>query len=97
MQLSVDHTVYNEDEMCRLLTIGLDRDELKREGRLGTQENTRCIGDYTIKDGYAEIESLRSTLYFIQSCFDNKCYNCFNIAKHLSLQAYQYRPSKRLR
>lgn len=43
-QLSVDHTVENEDEVERLEALGLDRDQLAKAGRLGSQENTRSIG-----------------------------------------------------
>lgn len=58
-QLSVDHTVENEDELKRLETLGLSPSNLIKAGRLGTQENTRSIGDYSIKSGYKEVDSLR--------------------------------------
>ena len=58
-QLSIDHTVENEDEMNRLEALGLDRDQLAKTGRLGSQENTRSIGDYYIKAGYQHVDSLR--------------------------------------
>ena len=58
-QLTVDHTVENEDELKRLEALGLDSRELIRAGRLGTQENTRSIGDYSIKAGYKDVDSLR--------------------------------------
>jgi len=47
-QLSEDHGVENERELERLTALGLDREQLKKSGRLGTQENTRSIGDYSI-------------------------------------------------
>ena len=50
-QLSVDHSVENEQELARLMALGLDREQLKKSGRLGTQENTRSIGDYILKGG----------------------------------------------
>ncbi|GAB1600227.1 TGF-beta-activated kinase 1 and MAP3K7-binding protein 1-like [Argonauta hians] len=59
-QLSVDHTVSNEDELRRLQQLGLDVDKLKIFQRLGKSENTRCIGDYSVKAGYKDIENLRS-------------------------------------
>ena len=43
----------------RLEAIGLDSEELKKTGRLGSQENTRCIGDYLIKEGYTEVDTIR--------------------------------------
>lgn len=58
-QLSVDHTVENEDELKRLEAIGLSPKNLIKAGRLGTQENTRSIGDYSIKEGYKDVDSLR--------------------------------------
>ena len=58
-QLSVDHGVENEQELERLAALGLDREQLKRTGRLGTQENTRSIGDYSIKSGYKDVDIIR--------------------------------------
>ena len=58
-QLSVDHGVQNEQELERLTALGLDREQLKKSGRLGTQENTRSIGDYSIKGGYKDVNVLR--------------------------------------
>ena len=57
----MDHTVENEDELFRLQFLGLDPEDLKKTGRLGSQENTRCIGDYGIKQGYKDVETIRST------------------------------------
>ncbi|XP_014776667.1 TGF-beta-activated kinase 1 and MAP3K7-binding protein 1 [Octopus bimaculoides] len=59
-QLSVDHTVSNDDELRRLLHLGLDVEKLKIVRKLGKSENTRCIGDYSVKAGYKDIENLRS-------------------------------------
>lgn len=58
-QLSVDHSVENEEELERLEELGLDREQLLKSGRLGTCENTRSIGDYSIKGGYKNVDSLR--------------------------------------
>ena len=57
-QLSVDHGVENEQELARLMALGLDREQLKKSGRLGTQENTRSIGDYILKGGYKDMDVL---------------------------------------
>ena len=57
-QLSVDHSVDNEQELERLTALGLDREQLKKSGRLGTQENTRSIGDYILKEGYKDMDIL---------------------------------------
>jgi TAK1-binding protein 1 len=59
LQMSVDHGVENIDEMKRLVDLGLDREQLKRSGRLGSQENTRSIGDYSIKGGYKDVDTLQ--------------------------------------
>ena len=58
-QLTIDHDVHNEDELKRLQRLGLDPQELKKSGRLGTQENTRSIGDYSIKGGYRDVDAIR--------------------------------------
>jgi len=55
-QLTIDHDVYNEEELKRLHKLGLDPQRLKKSGRLGTQENTRSIGDYSIKGGYRDMD-----------------------------------------
>jgi len=62
MQLSEDHGVENTQEIERLAAIGLDAEELKKSGRLGTQENTRSIGDYCIKGGYKDVDVIRYVL-----------------------------------
>ena len=58
-QLSEDHGIENEQELERLMALGLDREQLKKSGRLGTQVNTRSIGDYSIKGGYRDVDVLR--------------------------------------
>ena len=57
-QLTEDHDVNNEQELKRLVALGLDREQLKKSGRLGTQENTRSIGDYILKRSYKDIDLL---------------------------------------
>ena len=57
-QLSEDHDVNNEQELKRLVALGLDREQLKKSGRLGTQQNTRSIGDYILKGGYEDMDIL---------------------------------------
>ena len=59
VQLSVDHGVGNLDELKRLVDLGLNREQLQRSGRLGSQENTRSIGDYSIKEGYKDVDTLQ--------------------------------------
>lgn len=57
--LSEDHTVGNEKELARLTGLGLSESWLKKTGRLGPCEITRCIGDYSIKGGYKEMVEIR--------------------------------------
>ena len=59
VQLSEDHGVENIDELRRLVELGLDREQLQRSGRLGSHENTRSIGDYSIKEGYKDVDTLQ--------------------------------------
>ena len=58
-QLSVDHKTSNEDELRRLEDCGLNPNELRRHKRLGIQQNTRSIGDHSIKGGYKDIDVIR--------------------------------------
>ena len=58
-QLSVDHNTSNDGELRRLAECGLDPATLRRARRLGYQQNTRSIGDYSIKGGYADVETIR--------------------------------------
>ena len=58
-QLSVDHGVENEEELRRLERVGLDPKQLIKSGRLGMHENVRSIGDYSIKGGYKDVDTLR--------------------------------------
>lgn len=58
-QLTQDHSVENEEELRRLEALGLDPKALIKAGRLGMHENTRSIGDYSVKQGYREVDILR--------------------------------------
>ena len=58
-QLSKDHKTSNDEELRRLAECGLDPTMLRRSKRLGYQQNTRSIGDYSIKGGYADVDSIR--------------------------------------
>ena len=58
-QLSVDHNTGNEEEIRRLEGCGLDPNALRRAKRLGMQQNTRSIGDYSIKGGYTSVDIIR--------------------------------------
>ena len=58
-QLTQDDCVQNDRELKRLEALGLKGEDLLRAGRLGTQENTRSIGDFNIKEGYRDVDSLR--------------------------------------
>jgi TAK1-binding protein 1 len=60
LQLTCDHSVDNEEELDRLSYLGLDREVIKRNGRIGTHENTRSFGDYNLKEGYRDVDSLKS-------------------------------------
>lgn len=75
-QLTKDHSVENEAELQRLEALGLRRENLLRAGRLGTQENTRSIGDYNIKEGYRDMDSLR---YAWNACFVVQCMCTYNM------------------
>jgi len=57
--MTVDHTTSSELELQRLAKLGLDPAKLKDAGRLGMQQNTRCIGDFFIKNGYMDIDLLK--------------------------------------
>ena len=58
-QLSVDHSVENEEELERLGQLGLDLAEIRKSGRLGMHENLRSLGDYSIKRGYRDVDTLK--------------------------------------
>ncbi|XP_058793632.1 TGF-beta-activated kinase 1 and MAP3K7-binding protein 1-like [Phymastichus coffea] len=58
VQLSIDHDLNNEDELFRLSQLGLEVMAIKEGGHLGNQENTRCLGNYSVKGGYKEFKEL---------------------------------------
>lgn len=58
VQLSVDHDLKNEDELLRLSQLGISTNIFRHSSRLGNQENTRCLGNYTVKGGYRDSEDL---------------------------------------
>eukprot|EP00117_Sycon_ciliatum_P045167 scpid57702/ scgid32497/ TGF-beta-activated kinase 1 and MAP3K7-binding protein 1; Mitogen-activated protein kinase kinase kinase 7-interacting protein 1; TGF-beta-activated kinase 1-binding protein 1 len=60
--LTVDHDCNNDAELERLSSIGLDRDRIRRNKRVGSHENTRSIGDYSMKGGYKEFEEIRQAV-----------------------------------
>ena len=62
VQLSVDHDLRNEDELLRLQRLDLNRDKIKQIGRIGNQENTRCLGNYLVKGGYKEDATLAAAV-----------------------------------
>ncbi|CAG9862657.1 unnamed protein product [Phyllotreta striolata] len=62
VQLSVDHDLKNEDELLRLSHLGINAENLRKSSRLGNQENTRCLGNYSVKGGYKDYEDLSSAL-----------------------------------
>lgn len=54
LQLSADHTLYNNDEAVRLQKLGLDVQALSQ----APMSCTRCIGNYLGKGGYKDCEFL---------------------------------------
>lgn len=53
IQVTVDHNLYNEDELLRLCGLGLEAGSLRSE-----IVTTRCIGNYMGKGGYKDSEFL---------------------------------------
>ena len=50
---------------------------MRRVGRLGTQQNTRCIGDFNIKNGYSDHDILRYCEYMYHDfCIPNVYSRC---------------------
>ncbi|CAG2199572.1 MAP3K7IP1 [Mytilus edulis] len=58
MQLSVDHSLVNEEECNRMALLGLDMEKLKQHRLIGSSDSTRCLGDYHVKGGYKDIDLL---------------------------------------
>ncbi|KAG7297548.1 hypothetical protein JYU34_019578 [Plutella xylostella] len=59
VQLSVDHSLKNEDELLRLRQLGLDIKKLRNAQYLGNQSGTRCLGNYLVKGLYGAFPTLR--------------------------------------
>ena len=77
-QLSVDHGASNEDELVRLVDLGLDRAKILKDGRLGGYENFRCLGDYALKEGFPDVDDMRlvvNVVHILQviTCFAIRC------------------------
>ncbi|XP_013197353.2 TGF-beta-activated kinase 1 and MAP3K7-binding protein 1 [Amyelois transitella] len=60
LQLTVDHSLNNEDELLRLAQLGLDVGKLRNSQYLGNQTGTRCLGNYLVKSLYKAIPSIRA-------------------------------------
>lgn len=58
-QLTVDHDCENKEELKRLERLGLNAKAIARSGRIGSQQCTRTLGDYSVKAGYREFDILR--------------------------------------
>ncbi|CAH2985067.1 unnamed protein product [Chilo suppressalis] len=52
IQLTVEHSLNNEDELLRLEQLGLDVNKLRNAQYLGNQTGTRCLGNYLVKGLY---------------------------------------------
>ena len=57
--VSIDHTLDNEDERLRLHHLGYQLDNENNTG-LGSNNYTRCFGNYLVKGGYKETPQLVS-------------------------------------
>ena len=71
-QLSTDHGVDNDNELARLVAIGLDGEQLRKSGRVGSQENTRSIGDYCLKGGYKDVDAFRYATWVVLVPYNRK-------------------------
>ncbi|RXG56440.1 TGF-beta-activated kinase 1 and MAP3K7-binding protein 1 [Armadillidium vulgare] len=60
-QLTTDHTTSSYEEMERLNSLSLDTNKIKG-AKLGSNEITRCIGNYFLKGGYKEFDMLASAI-----------------------------------
>ncbi|KAJ8001642.1 hypothetical protein DPEC_G00171590 [Dallia pectoralis] len=58
IQIGRPHTTENEDELQRLVGLGLDVSRLRQAGVIAGQSSTRRIGDYRVKYNYSEIDLL---------------------------------------
>ena len=58
-QVFVDHDLNNPEELERLQDLGIDVEKLRVTGVLGNHTYTRTLGDYYIKIGYKDIDTLQ--------------------------------------
>ncbi|XP_071511507.1 TGF-beta-activated kinase 1 and MAP3K7-binding protein 1-like [Diadema antillarum] len=58
-QLSVDHTVLNQDELLRLSQLGVDTTVIQTCKLFGDKNATRTIGNYMVKGGFRDMQVFR--------------------------------------
>uniref|UniRef100_A0A8D8S6T9 TGF-beta-activated kinase 1 and MAP3K7-binding protein 1 n=2 Tax=Cacopsylla melanoneura TaxID=428564 RepID=A0A8D8S6T9_9HEMI len=60
-QLTVDHTLDNEDEILRLnlLQVKIDKNKCSKVGNVDV---TRCLGNYLVKGGYKDFEEMADAI-----------------------------------
>ncbi|CAH0697005.1 unnamed protein product [Spodoptera exigua] len=62
VQLTVDHSLNNEDELLRLQQLGLDVNKLRNSQYLGNQTGTRCLGNYLVKGLYKAFPTISAAV-----------------------------------
>ncbi|XP_021198936.2 TGF-beta-activated kinase 1 and MAP3K7-binding protein 1 [Helicoverpa armigera] len=62
VQLTVDHSLNNEDELLRLQQLGLDVNKLRNAQYLGNQTGTRCLGNYLVKGLYKAFPTISAAV-----------------------------------
>ena len=67
-QLTEDHTTANDNELDRLESLGLDKQQIQGTRRVGSMETTRSIGDFGVKWGYKDFDILRFLTIFSSFC-----------------------------
>lgn len=60
VQVSVDHSLRNDDEVLRLEQLGLATNTFQGEPLFGDSQATRTIGNFSVKGGYREQAELRN-------------------------------------
>lgn len=60
LQLSVEHSAQNEDELLRLAQLDVDANKLRKAQYLGNQTGTRCLGNYLVKGLYKAFSTISS-------------------------------------
>ncbi|XP_012675432.1 TGF-beta-activated kinase 1 and MAP3K7-binding protein 1 isoform X2 [Clupea harengus] len=58
IQIGRAHTTDNDDELTRLVQLGLDANRLRQTSLIAGQSSTRRIGDYKVKFNYTDIDVL---------------------------------------